>query len=189
VFCDGSVEHDKKQNNALRNVGFQVVQLVFPKTSIRDFRQWFKKLNYVLPKPICVLGRSSGEYLAKEAYEMSKHSNAQLDISCAIYLAPVFNPHLRANLIPTMKEKTIAFFNDAPINTSLPLDVNKELMFLASEDANVPTQCFTPKQLKQACYLGIKTHSGMCTTSSNKFVSLVTSYLEKNANAISKPQF
>ena len=186
-FTGGSVEYDQDQNRALQEAGFQVIQLHFPKT-VQEFRTWFQELNFMLPKPICVLGRSSGGYLAKEAYEMSKQGISKLKIEAAIYLAPVFSPFVRSELVPKMSAKTESFFsNDAPIDTTGPLDP-QELLVLARRDENVPVQCFTKEQLEQAHDLGIQTHSGMCTTSSKKFIELITAHLEERANAVPKTQ-
>lgn len=177
-FTGGSVEYDREQNCALRDAGFNVIQLAFPKTSIGAFRAWGKTLSLYLAPPICLLGRSSGGYLAKELYDLSKDGLIPLQIDAAIYLAPVFDPFKRADLVPKMKSKTALFFSDGqPIETTPSLD-KQELLCLATKDLNVPRGCFTPAQLAQACELGIESHLDLCTTALPRVIAKIVKHID-----------
>lgn len=171
-FTGGSPSWDVNQNTALAKMGYHVVQLAFPKNA-SDFRRWaitFDFHGYVAP--FFCLGRSSGGYLAKEMYEM--HSGT---IEKAIYLCPVFSPVTRCALLPKFEEKTTAFFGSCRPIPTFATDRVKELVFLAARDENVPQECFSVPQLKEARFLGPATHTGMLTCCSTKFLECVDAFL------------
>lgn len=171
-FTGGSTSWDADQNHALAKLGYVVVQLWFPTTTIVEFREWAKNVNFVLQKPIHCLGRSSGGYLAKE-FEMW----TRLPVQKTIYICPVFKPLLRAELVPKMAEKTCQFFgNESPVDTT-HFNPARELLLLAAQDENVPRQCYTKKQHTVAVYLGPVTHTGMCQIKSQTFLDCVAEFL------------
>ena len=89
-------------------------------------------------KPIYVIGRSSGGYLAKTFYEM--HNDK---ITAALYICPVLNPQLRKKLKPKFASKTVEFFGGVEPAKLNNLDNNKEFLMLAKNDGNVPKECCT----------------------------------------------
>jgi hypothetical protein len=183
-FVGGSIEWDTDQNTALSKMGFYVLQLHIPGT-VDEFRtssdSVHRNLVIDFPKPYFVLGRSSGGYLARE------YMDRFIDIHKALYLCPVFNPMLRAKLLPRFAAKTQAFFGeDARVGVFCrnpytedqhPIDTwdmdENELLLLATKDENVPRECYTSEQLKHAVFLGPATHSGVCCTTSAKFLEIV----------------
>lgn len=162
-FMGGNTSWDKEQNQMLSELGYEVHQVEFPK-SHSEFCQWAKdyKLSSDLTMPLYCLGRSSGGYLAKI------YSKLHQEINKTIYICPVFKPYHRCELKPQFINKTQKFFDSDPILTT-DWDSNREILFLASNDQNIPMTCFTDEQLKDAIFLGPQSHSGMITTISKKF--------------------
>jgi len=167
-FVGGSVEWDKKQNNELTKLGFDVYQVNFPKTN-KMFTLWARTFDFTkMQQPIFCIGRSSGGYLAKvfSSFHPTK-------IKRTIYICPVFNPLNRIKVYKQFSSKTKDFFgNTAPISTKSH-NIEKELIMLAKNDRNVPLSCFTREQISGAKFLGPSTHTGMLTTTSKKFLDKV----------------
>lgn len=176
-FTGGDLSYNKKQNNAIKThiPDIEIIDLDFPKDNYEETIEWLdnelKKINDK-GKPIFILGRSSGGYLAKQLYERNKN---KLDIYGVIYMAPVFNPVKRAEIHKKFKSEQDKFFrNTTKIPDTNNFDKNFEVLFLAKNDENVPIDCFTFEQ-KISPYniyltdLNIKTHTGICTTTSEKF--------------------
>ena len=170
-FTGGSVEWDKKQNNELQKLGFDVYQVNFPKNN-KMFVHWCKHFDFSgLKQPIFCIGRSSGGYLAKVF--SSLHSK---QIKKIIYICPVFSPLHRIKVFPAFCSKTKDFFgNTNPISTKSH-NPSKELILLAKNDRNVPLSCFTKDQINEAEFIGPNTHTGMLTTTSKKFLNIVNDY-------------
>ena len=140
----------------------------FPK-NYTEFIRWTNTFNFEgMRQPIYTLGRSSGGYLAKIFATINV-----LEVKKAIYICPVFNPHLRYQINPQFEEKTLEFFDGMPTKM---FDKDRELLLLAKNDENVPNECFTKKQLQSAIYLGPTTHKGMLTTTSKAFAKIVVNH-------------
>jgi hypothetical protein len=173
-FVGGDSSWDKEQTELLRTLDLSVHQIDLVKDKglevcLESIRKYVRALPESAPK--YVLGRSSGGYLAKVLFDEGVFEKA-------IYLAPVFNPLLRGELVPHLGEKARDFFKDQRVPDTDRFDGMRELLFLAGSDENVPTRCFTETQLREAKYLGINTHAGLLKTTSEKFLSLVKSHLE-----------
>lgn len=174
-FRGGSISWDKEQNQKLADQGFHVHQVLFPTTTIADFRRWAVTFPFRNFKgPIFCLGRSSGGYLAREFFMMHGRK-----IKRVVYICPVFNPLIRCALFPQFEQKTIEFFDKGNAKTvdCEETDRERERLYLAHHDENVPAECYTVPQRKEALYIGPKTHSGMCTCASQAFVNDVTTFL------------
>jgi esterase/lipase len=110
-FTGGNSTWDKEQTQLLKEIGFNVYQLEFDKTSLsvclEDIRNQVKdiKQNY---KKVIVLGRSSGGYMAKYLFEEKLFDKA-------IYLAPIFDPILRGKIIPKLGKTQQPFFTNSKI--------------------------------------------------------------------------
>ena len=168
-FTGGNTTWDKDQNQLLADMGYEVHQVAFPK-EINKFVFWvadfdFSKIRW---KPIYVIGRSSGGYLAKVFYDTYKSK-----ITSALYICPVLDPELRKQLKPKFASKTEEFFGRCIPSKLNNLDNNKEFLMLAKNDENVPDECFTENNLSVAQYLGPSTHSGMLKCTSRKFTDAI----------------
>ncbi len=171
-FTGGDVSWDQDQNNLLKSMGLEVYQLDFPKNNYRDTIIWLEtellklKTQYDV---IYLLGRSSGGYLAKQLFEMHPDK-----IYKVFYLAPVFTPLLRAAINPYvgMAQNSYFRFTD-PIPGTLTWNKNKEVIFLASNDENVPIECFTQQQRDSNIDLGIAGHQELVTTCCDLFRNIV----------------
>lgn len=172
MFYWGSSEWDKAQTNCLVKCGFDVRQLDFPKDNINDTVQYIKNYISDLNSPVFILGRSSGGYLAKVIFD--KYPRL---IKKAIYLAPVFNPKLRATINTQFKDNQEYFFRNSEYFDTSHFNERKEILILASHDENVPKEYFTEKQKKCAKYIGIQTHKGVTVTTSKKFCSIMMALL------------
>lgn len=171
-FTGGSADWDKAQTNCLKKCGFDVRQLDFPKDNINDTITYIKNYICELDSPVFILGRSSGGYLAKVLFEEYPHL-----IKKAVYLVPVFNPKLRADINMQFRNNQEYFFRDSEYIDTSQFNEQKELLILASNDENVPRQCFSEKQKAFAKYIGIRTHTGVTVTTSKKFRDIVTTFL------------
>lgn len=176
-FTGGSVAWDKKQTECFLNLGFDVHQLDFPKDNFNEtidyVCKYIKKLKSESNSKIHILGRSSGGYLAKVIFD--KYNDL---IDMGVYLAPVFNPQKRAEINPRFREKHEYYFrNVKEYPNTEQFNKDKELLFLAKNDENVPIECFTTHQIEHAKFIGIDTHKGMTTTTSNKFCDIVNESL------------
>ena len=155
-------------------MGFKVHQLDFPKDNLEETLAYIHEYITSLVETdnnrrIYVLGRSSGGYLAKILFDRYP----QL-IRKAVYLAPVFNPSVRAEYHPKFEERQKHYFRcGGNIPETLSFDAEREMLFLAQHDENVPRECFTREQLDNAIDLGIKTHKGMTTTTSQQFCDIL----------------
>lgn len=172
-FMGGNPSWDKSQNQMLSELGYEVHQVEFPK-SHHDFCQWVKDYQLsVEPKmPLYCLGRSSGGYLAKV------YTKLHPEINKTIYICPVFSPYHRCELKTKFATKTKEFFDSYPISTT-DWDAEREILFLATHDQNVPITCFTDEQLNGAFFLGPQSHSGMLTTTSKKFQDTLIKFLDE----------
>ena len=170
-FVGGSASWDQSQTKCLSDLGLDVRQLEFPKDEFEETIKFIHNYIEKIGQPVYILGRSSGGYLAKVIVDKYPHL-----IKKAIYLAPVFNPQLRANIHSKFKSKQDHFFRKSGYiyNTST-INKDKETLFLATHDENVPKECFTKRQIDLGFShgLGIKSHKGILTTTSKAFCSLV----------------
>ena len=173
-FIGGNSTWDKDQTQLFQEIGFDVYQLEFDKTSLsvclEDIRNQVKniKQNY---KKVIVLGRSSGGYMAKYLFEEKLFDKA-------IYLAPIFDPILHGKIIPKLGKTQQPFFTNSKIipNPLHNWDNNNELLLLATQDENVPLECFSEIQLQNAIFIGPKTHKGITTCVSTKFVNIINNF-------------
>ena len=202
-FVGGSANWDQPQIEFLRQLNpdqLHVYQLEFKKdnlkTTLQDIARQVRELKtYYSPEShFYVLGRSSGGYLAKVLFdfchsEQTKEKRFQHKerwvssqnrlFEKAIYLAPVFNPITRGNKIPTLGEKARPFFdNQKSIYSTIEYDSNLERLFIPTHDENVPKECYTEYQKKEAFSMNIKTHSAMCKTTSKEFATHLKEFLE-----------
>ena len=175
-FIGGDSSWDKEQTELLKTLGYIVYQLDFPNTNLENclesIRQQVKniRLTHFLSN-IYVLGRSSGGYLAKVLFDEG------LLFDKAIYIAPVFNPLKRGDLILELGNKSRVFFENQNVPKTNKWFNDKELLLLATNDENVPLHCFTEEQLKYGVYLGPKTHSSLLKTTSKEFQECITNFL------------
>lgn len=168
-FVGGDASWDTKQTNCLKECGFDVHQLDFPKDNLFDTITYVGNYIKALNKEVYILGRSSGGYLAKVIY--NKYPDL---IKKAIYLAPVFNPEMRANINTKFKSKQDYYFRYVDkYPETLTFDKDNEILILASNDENVPMECFTEYQLNNAHFIDIATHKGVTTTTSRKFCKII----------------
>ena len=171
-FTGGSPSWDLEQSTAIASRGYNVIQVAFPKTASK-FRDWTATFDFsTIEPPIFCLGRSSGGYLAKEFYEFHQDT-----IDKAVYICPVFSPITRCALKPKFEEKTMRFFGVCEPRSTFGMDRGRELVMLAARDDNVPRECFSVPQLKEAVYLGPTTHTGMLTCCSKKFLYVLDTFL------------
>lgn len=167
-FTGGDVSWDQDQNNLLRHLGIDVFQLDFPKDNYNDTIKWLENELLKLKQQydiIYLLGRSSGGYLAKQLFELHPDK-----ITKVFYLAPVFNPLLRHKINPYYELAQTYYFR---FNQSVPETTNwnkeKEIMFLAVKDENVPIECFTQEQIDNNINLNLQTHQEVTTTCCDLF--------------------
>ena len=171
-FIGGNVNWDEKQNSFLKRCGYNVDQVSFPKRHSK-FLKWMREFDFTkYDGKIYILGRSSGGYLAKIFYEY--HSGKCQGV---IYLCPVFNPLLRAEIKTKFKVKTNLFFDRPPKSTE-NWDRKRESLFLATRDQNVPNELFTDDQLRNAKYVGPSSHIGMLGCTSSKFKNIINTLLQ-----------
>jgi len=177
AFVGGSTGWDAEQNKKLASLGFHVHQLAFPKTA-KAFEAWAKSDALAaqleaLAKPLVLLGRSSGGYLAKWFYEMQP-----VHIGHAIYVCPVFDPTQRAQLLPKFAEKTKRFFADSAAQCfAKKLNPLEEFLFFSSTDGNVPTECFGDPQLSGGFDLAPLSHTAALKCCSPEFVEVLEHFL------------
>ena len=166
-FIGGNVNWDKKQNSFLEKCGYKVDQVAFPKRHSK-FLKWMREFDFTkYDGKIYILGRSSGGYLAKIFYEYHNRK-----CQGVIYLCPVFNPCFRAEIKPKFKTKTDLFFDHPPKSTE-NWDHEREILFLAKDDQNVPNELFTDDQLKSAYHVGPSSHIGMLSCTSDGFRNIL----------------
>lgn len=158
-FVRGDASWDGEQTALLASLGFIVCQLDFPLNklnyaldSIRHTVYKYKKTYPTLP--CYVLGRSSGGYLAKVLFDEGLFSKAA-------YLAPVFAPMIRTELVPSLGRESAAYFEGQHVPGTARWTPTHELLLLATADQNVPAECFTDEQLAAAKYVGPKSHGEM----------------------------
>lgn len=171
-FVGGSAEWDSKQTAALRECGFDVVQLEFPRSNLVETLAWIRDAVASCPRPRLVLGRSSGGFLAKCLLDDGTFDRAA-------YLAPVFSPLLRAELVHALGTKAAPFFDTlqpVQIPTTHTWQPLKEALFLATHDSNVPDALFTPEQLGAAVRPGPQTHQGVITSTSTALLGALQSF-------------
>lgn len=173
-FVGGHSGYDREQTSFLRSLGLEVYQIDFDKSclknSIESIVDTVSQINRT-NKQLVVLGRSSGGYLAKVLFDMGVFDKA-------VYLAPVFDPETRGRLVPILGQKQRRFFAGQEIYDTRSFNPEKELLFLANDDKNVPLECFTEEQLNNAIYLGIQTHEGLLKTTSRAFQEDLLRFLE-----------
>jgi hypothetical protein len=108
-FVKGDATWDVEQTALLRSMGLVVYQLDFPKKTLSHCLIWLREAVLSVrklhpPGVRCyVLGRSSGGFLAKVLFDEGWFHKA-------IYLAPVFSPVKRAELLPALGAESAAFF-------------------------------------------------------------------------------
>ena len=176
-FIGGDSSWDKEQTELLKSMCYIVYQIDFPKTNLKECLESIRcqvkdiRSKYSLLK-VHVLGRSSGGYLAKILFDEGIFDKA-------IYIAPVFDPLKRAELVPELGNKSLRFFENQHVPKTSVWDKDRELLLLALNDENVPTDCFNEKQLECAIYLGPKTHSGLLKTTSREFQECINDFLSK----------
>lgn len=168
-FVAGSPRLDDAQNRILvRHCGFEeVFACDYPKDNFEETISYLGATLRNLSKQfdIYVIGRSSGGYLAKVLFESYTHL-----IKKCIYLAPVFDPVKRQEVHPRFRERHRYYFR---LTTHVPpttrFDTQKEVIFLAERDQNIPLTCFTKLQQKHARTFN-KTHEGLCFTTDARFL-------------------
>jgi acetyl esterase/lipase len=156
-FVRGDATWDQEQTAMLASLGFIVYQLEFPLTKLEyalaSIRHKVGKYKAEHPTlPCYVLGRSSGGYLAKVLFDEGLFSRAA-------YLAPVFSPMVRAALVPELGKESAGYFDGQAIPATVRWTGIHELLLLATEDRNVPAECFTAEQLAAAKYPGASSHA------------------------------
>ena len=174
-FVGGSETWDKPQTKCLESMGWDVRQLGFPVDEFNETMEYI--VNYIkkLDKKVYILGRSSGGYLAKVIHD----TYPELIIH-ALYLAPVFDPKLRASINVKFSNKQKHYFRSTPIYPKTDTyDHKTETLILAKNDENVPKACFTEEQSTFAKCIGCKSHDSVCNTTSSKFKNIVRSFLTK----------
>jgi pimeloyl-ACP methyl ester carboxylesterase len=174
-FTGGSATWDAVQTRFLKDLGYDVHQLEFPKDNLNNTIAWI--VDYIRKVKethniVNLLGRSSGGYLAKVI-----HDTYPRLVHKVIYLAPVFSPQHRAIKHPKFKMQQDLYFKKDIVPSTATFDPLTELLFLASNDENVPDSCFTKEQLHNAIYLGIKTHKGLLGTVSCAFKDILVCWL------------
>jgi hypothetical protein len=174
-FVGGSASWDVEQTKALQECGYIIHQLDFPTNNLSETLRYIRneiiKLN--IPKPHIVLGRSSGGYLAKCLFD-----EGIFDI--AIYLAPVFSPILRGTMIPMLGEKQQSFFINEIIPHTTSWNSEKEILFLAFDDKNVPDELFTSEQLKLSIRPGPNSHNSLLSCTSKQLLNYINMFIHKN---------
>lgn len=171
-FVNGSALWDKPQTKCLEELGYDIHQLEFPKDNFMETIEYIVDYIKNLNQPVYLLGRSSGGYLAKVIFDLYPNL-----IKKVVYLAPVFNPVLRANINSQFKNKQEYYFRKIKkIPETNTFDKSRELIILATNDENVPKECFTKNQIENSLYIGIKTHKGVLGTTSNIFKKIIVSH-------------
>lgn len=180
-FVGGSASWDGPQTRTLRCAlegRAEVHQLEFDTTSLdacmADLRSQIAELVAAHARVRVVgLGRSSGGYMAKLLLE-----EGVLD-KC-VYLAPVLDPATRGALVPALGERAAPFFACRPDGRTEALrkwDPDRELLYLATRDENVPRECFSEEQLRHAMFPGPATHKGMITTVSSSVIGAICGFV------------
>ena len=173
-FVGGNSSYDKEQTSFLKTLFENVYQIDFVKNNlndtINDIDAQIKNLKMHKNKKFFVLGRSSGGYLAKVLFDKGLFDKA-------IYICPVFNPMLRGEKIPKLGNKSKEYFNNQYVYETNKWNKANECLFLALDDENVPTECFTTEQLENGIYLGPKTHVGTINCTSEKFKEELIKFL------------
>jgi len=170
-FVSGSTEMDNKQNFLIhKNCKIKIFNLNYPKN---NYEETMKYLNFKLKElshkyDIFLIGRSSGGFLAKVLYDL----NPKL-IKKVIYLSPVFNPLKRQKINTRFKKYQDFYFRfTSNIPETKLFNLNKEFIFLASNDNNIPRECFTAEQKKHIQYFN-KTHAGLIFSTNSKLIDLI----------------
>lgn len=184
-FTGGSTEFDKEQNMALAKRGLEVHQVSFPRTTFADFIEWatademrdfLQQQHKAFGGSVFVLGRSSGGFLAKFFYE--HYSDL---IAKAIYLCPVLQPVLRAQLVPKTRESTARYFANTVERNDFSFAkrfcAEREMIMVVSHDDRVPLECFSDEQKMALRVLHFKTHRYACTCATDAFLRQLTDFL------------
>ena len=138
----------------------------FPKDNFKETLSYLEtKIKlYAKKYKIYLVGRSSGGYLAKQIF--NKYSNI---IEKVIYISPCFNPEKRQQITPEFKYIQEYYFRYSKnIPSTKRFNSNKEYIFLAKGDKNIPIECFTEEQKKYIIFFN-KTHNGLIF-STNKYL-------------------
>ena len=171
VFIYGNNKQDIKQNNLItEKCNFKIISLNFPKDNFKDTINYLEEKLKIYSKKykIYLLGRSSGGYLAKQLFD--KYPNI---IEKVIYLSPCFNPKKREQINPEFKNIQEYYFRySKPIPGTSEFDYNKEFIFLAKEDKNIPIECFTKKQKKYIHFFN-KTHKGLVFSTNTNLIDMI----------------
>ena len=170
-FVTGSPLLDKDQNFLIHKYcKIKIFDFDYPKDNFNETIKFLGSKVKELSKRynIYLIGRSSGGYLVKVLID----SYPTL-IQKAIYLSPVFNPSVRQRIHPRFKKAQDFYFrNTHPRPKTSQFDPKKEFIFRASDDENVPIQCFTKYQRKFIRYFN-KTHLGLCFTTNIEFIKRI----------------
>lgn len=168
-FVGGSAAWDGPQTAMLRDLGFVVHQLEFDKSSLdaalEDIRRQVREVAGA-----AVLGRSSGGYMAKVLFEEGLFDKA-------IYICPVLDPATRGRMLPALGARAAPFFKGTTPPALRGWDPRRELLLLAKDDENVPSECFSKEQLDAAVYFGPRSHKGATTSTSSELARLVRAHL------------
>jgi len=177
AFTGGSTAWDVEQNKLLASQGFRVHQVWFPTTTISQFLIWARAYTHLPDQgvPTYCLGRSSGGYLAKRFFDMHKDK-----VRAAVYIAPVLDPAARARKVPKFRARTNRFF-DIPPSTFAQWDERREMLLLATNDKNVPLECYSEQQRRSAIFLGPSSHVAMCTCTDQALAETIRSFLFSNS--------
>jgi esterase/lipase len=172
-FIYGSIEDDIKQNILISKLmNIRIINLDFPKNNYEDTMIFLEKelLKYSKKyNEIYLIGRSSGGYLAKQLFDKYNYI-----IKKVIYIAPVFNVKLRSKLKDKKKYKIPQkyFFRNTKKIYGTKKWCNKEYLILAKKDKNIPIECFTTKQIKNAIFFN-KTHKGLVHSKSMILINII----------------
>lgn len=175
-FVGGDSSYDKEQTELLKSMNYNVHQIDFKKDNlnvcISDIIDQINKYKQIyINNKFYVLGRSSGGYLAKVLFDLNLFEKA-------MYIAPVFDPILRGQLVPKLGEKQQPFFQDCSVYKTDKWNNDREMLLLATDDENVPMDCYTTEQSTNAIFLNIKTHSAILKTTSKLFQEIVENFFD-----------
>lgn len=171
-FIGGSSKMVEKQNKLISKIcNIKIINLNFPKNNWNDTFKFLQKklLLYSKKYEIYLIGRSSGGYLAKKLLD-----TYPIFIKKVIYFSPVFNPKKRQEIYPRFKEAYNFYFRfNKFIPSTSSFNPQKEYIYLAINDKNVPIECFTKYQKKYIRNTLHKTHNGLCLTTNIEFIKLI----------------
>jgi acetyl esterase/lipase len=174
-FVGGDATWDRAQTALLQALGYLVYQVEFPTETLSAALAYLRHKVADLKKgcgsaPFYVLGRSSGGYLAKVLFDEGLFDRA-------LYLAPVFDPLMRAALVPKLGTASQTYFSGQPVPHTRAWTAAKELLLCPVSDKRVPWECFTPEQREHSIQWTM-THEEICQLVTDDFRGLVRDFLK-----------